>query len=50
MAMLKEYQRHKEEFLHCAKDLDEMTALRDAWEAEVWFIVEAATGRVHGWL
>jgi len=30
MAVLKEYQRHEEEFLRCAKDLDEMTALRDA--------------------
>ena len=30
MAVLKEYQRHKEEFLRHAKDLDEMTALCDA--------------------
>jgi len=30
MAVLKEYQRRKEEFLHCVKDLDETTALRDA--------------------
>ena len=30
MAVLKEYQRHEEEFLRCVKDLDEMTALRDA--------------------
>jgi len=30
MAMLKEYQRCKEEFLWCAKDLDDMTALCDA--------------------
>jgi len=30
MAVLKEYQRCKEEFLRCAKDLDETTALHDA--------------------
>ena len=29
MAVLKEYQRHEEEFLCCVKDLDETTALCD---------------------